>query len=469
MMKMKRTLKRALALIVAVILIVVMMAACASTNGGTNNPPNNDDDRRDDRDDRDDRDESRDREEPEEQVDSGDPAQIAVLNGFLDAAVHMFDETNLRSEGRIILSFSDSAEPASIVRLINAIFMGMPPENIILGAELGLMVTTEAYEDTAAFTISWIGDGGRPEPIISMIFVDDILYVGLEFIDIVRQIDGLTQMFPDLAQILPLFNFDYIAVDIDEILEMLGIDMDDLMDEIFWQFEDIGGLEDLEALNEALEAIVYSVAGTLADALRSFAPQMLTSDILKKDGDVYTLTLNAVSAVRLAESAVNAAAENEEAIKLFLRDLIMEVAQHLKLDGRTVRDILEELDYIDFARMAREFNYEIDYIMEMLESGEIPHMELELSLSGTGQGADKRQTASAVFSVTDLYALGMPFNTVAYEVSGVTTVMRTPIAAPSGNVVSFVDLIPLFEMLAEEMGGMFGSSGASDSPSVPAY
>ena len=377
MMKMKRVFKQAAILALAV-LVTVMMSACG--------------------------------------------AYADIVDGFLDAATYMSGESNVRTAANYTLRFSENAAPVSLARVINAAIAG--DEGFLTGVEVAFSAEAEVYEDTAKVTLAWIGAAGA-ETLMTVIIVDDVIYIGMELLAYVSQIDELAQFAP----MLTFFNFDYIAVDTGYLLEMMDVDMDKL--------------SDMEGHAE-IGAILRSAAGTFSDSLRSHTPQVLTKDIIAKEGDAYTLTLDAESAMQLFAEVLNIAKQNEDAIKSFLNELFAELTGKIPAAAELPEEMLEFLDNLDFEQIESKYN---EAVADLIIGKDIPTFDFSLTVSGTGSGAEMKQTTGVSFVTADMGDHSAPFEMLFLEVDVVTEVTNSPITVPTGNILALEDLVALFEML----------------------
>ena len=346
-------------------------------------------------------------------------AYVDIVDGFLDAATYMSGEQNIRSDTRITAGISEDAQPVSFAKFINAV--AASDVSFLSDVEMGLSIAFEKYEETAQFALTWIGENETQETLLTAIIVDNVIYVGLELLRFVGEIDEFAQFAP----IMTMFNFDYIAIDLDYLFELLEIEPDEL-----YGTGDYSGVE----------VIIRSAADKLRDAMLNYTPQVLTREVLSKDGDTYTLTLDAESAIQLVAEVLSIAAQNEDAVKSFIFEVLSEVTVLLD-DVEMPSEIIEYLEEADFAEIADEFNSAVKE-----KSEEIPDFDFALSVSGVGSGVDMKQTSIVSFAMSDLEKHGAPFNMLTFEVASVTTVTQEPVSAPTGNTVSLEDLIALIDM-----------------------
>ena len=354
-------------------------------------------------------------------------AYADLVNGFVDAAVYMRDEANVRSETSVTIRFSDEAEPVSFPQFVSLVMQAVEAEDkpLLEDIEIGLSLTTEVYEDNAAFSIGWIGKEGVVEPLMTLIAVDGVLYVSTELLWYIVEIDELASY----GWLPMMFDYDYIRVDSEYITEMIA----EAQSEYAMEAPEIP---------EQLIATIHSAAEALVDAILEYTPSVLPDDILIKEKDSYILSLDAESALLLLSEVLSIATENESEIKDFFGEVLGAIADEMGEDYRMPDDVLSDLAGVDFKEIADAYN---EALMDVEIGRDIPDFGLTISVSGTGRGTDKKQTTVMSFAMPELN--GGAFNALSLEISCVTTVAKDPITIPPGEKLSLERLITMREML----------------------
>ena len=346
-----------------------------------------------------------------------------IVSGFVDAATYMSDETNIRTESDFKIILSENAKPVSFSGLVNAIISEGP--DVLPDFELGMSVLSEIYEDSGKFVLSWLGSDGTAETLMTIVTVDDMVYIGLELLGYIRYIDELSEFAPLLA----FFNYDYITIDVNYLYELLEIDPADMMQ---------------PEINTAdLEAMMRSAMTKLDGILRNYTPQVLTKEVITKDSDKYTLTLDAESAIELIGEILNIASQNEDAIKDFLYSLFEEMTVYLDDTIDIPEEIGDFLDDLDFSQLSSLFD---DAVADVIIGEDIPDFNLSLSVSGIGRGDEKKQVTNTSFVMKDFAQEDFPIDKLAFEINNTTTITQQPVSAPTGNIVSIEELIALFSL-----------------------
>jgi hypothetical protein len=356
------------------------------------------------------------------------------VKGFTDAVTFMNGETNIRTEATMTFKFTENARPMTFSEFLKAIQNDSDIERLMTRTEFGISLALEVYDDTFELIIGWY-NGGQPEILMSIIFVDDTIYISTELIDYVFE------MFADeleaFGTLLSMFSVDYISLDLDsELLEMLDL-------------EDVFGAA---AMDAETEAFMLAANDKLADVMREYIPKLLTEDMLSADGRTYTLTLNAETTIQLLKDILNLVAVNESAIKEFIRELgeVMEIEEYA----------LRELDELNFTEFVLEGLKALD---DLVIGEDLPDFDLVYTVTGTGRNAEKAQTSAFAFVMNLKDFDADPIDALFFDLNSVTTISKGRIAAPSGNIISVEDIVAMVEdMLGDFGGGLFGM-GSGDS------
>lgn len=350
-----------------------------------------------------------------------------LVTGFADAATYMRGETNVRSEVSLNLKTSDDAKPLSFTQLLDrSMAYAENYDESILNAlftdlEMGFSLVTETYEDTALISLNWLGEGGNQEPLMTLILIDETIYISTELLGYTDNISELDEY----EAMLSLIDCDYIKIDISSMTDML---------------DTTAGLE-LEQQPDAQTAF-QSASDSLAEVLRNYTPKVLTeeyADTLKRENGGYTLTLNAETALALLSEVVNMMLEYETDIMAYLR----ETGGELGLDSAA-------LDELDLKQTATEMQASL---ADVTIGEDIPNFDMVYKVSGSGSGANKKQTSSMLLTMP-VEEEDVPFEVLTVQADSVTTIMTAPVAAPTGNVLSLEELMMQLMLVSEDFGEM---------------
>jgi hypothetical protein len=373
------------------------------------------------------------------------------VQGFVNAITHMDGEQNTRSEMTMSFKFSESARPMPFAQFLTEVVnvsnsrSGMADmERLLLSTEFGVTMVAEVYEDTAFTSIGWAGPYG-PETVMSFAVTDaNTVYIGTEILRYLGGIAGAAGIpQAELNMVLSMIDCDYIKIDISGLTGMMN---------------SLGGLGDLGGMGmpdfgfgnnfgmempDEIQAALDKAGGTFMEVLREYTPKILTEehrDILKSEGGGFTLTLNTEKAIALIGEILHMAAEYENEIRSFLLDIGGPLGiQPYMLNGLNLRDAVSAFE--------RE-------TANIVIGKDIPDFNLVYKVSGTGSGAQKRQTnnLSLMIPVDDP---SVPFDKLFINADSVTTITRQRVAAPSGRTLSLEELLGS-AMMNFGMGNMFG-------------
>ena len=357
-------------------------------------------------------------------------AYADLVNGFVDAAAYMRDEANVRSETSVTLRFSDEAEPVSFPQFVSLVLKAVEAEDkaFLEGIEIGLSLTSEVYEDNSAFSVGWIGENGVVEPLITLIAVDGVFYVSTDLLWYIFEIDELARY----GLLAMSFEYvDYIRVDSEYIMEMMAtaqseFDMD---------------MPEIPDIPEQLIETIHSAAEALVNTILEYTPSVMPDDILIKEKDSYILSLDAESAMMLLSEVLSIATENESEIKDFFNEVLEAIANEMGEDYHMPDDVLFGLADVDFKEVADAYG---EAVMGVEIGRDVPDFGLTISVSGTGRGADKKQTTVMSFAIPE-FKNGV-LDTLNLEISCVTTVAKDPITIPAGEKISLERVFTMLEM-----------------------
>ena len=360
-----------------------------------------------------------------------------LVKGFADTAAYMQGEENIRAETKVTISLSENAKPVSFTQFVNTAVKAAEEEDetALLGIEIGLMMIAEIYEGRAFAKLGWVGEGGLIDTLLTIVIIDETAFISTEILKYAGKINALAQYVP----MLNMIRYDYITVEYDYLCELLNS-----------EFADKADIEDIPDFS-ALEPILRAAMTAFTDVMRDYTPKVITKDIIKKEKDVYTLALDAEASIQIIGEILNIAAQNEEAIKEFLFDIITEAGAIIETD-KDLDAAFSPLGDADFTELAAKAG---DKINSLIIGDDIPDFEMTFAISGVGRGADKKQTAAMSIFADDLSKFGAPFDVLSVDVSSVHTIAKDKIIAPSGSTIPLSDLVAMVGMMqANGMGGL---------------
>ena len=343
--------------------------------------------------------------------------QSANAQGLLNALTSTAGQSGIRNETSIALSFSRGAPFMTFAGFANAAIEG---DIQLYDYAIGLTIISEEYEGIEKLTIGWMGEGGSSETIMTITNSEGMLYIGLEMFNFIAGIDGLAE----LADLLPLFSFSHIAVSTEELIALMGAGEDISM---------MDGLAEINPMQPSIEEF--------EGLMRAFAAEALTSDVLTKNGDTYTLTVNSELLPGLIGRILGFLADNEYSVKMALTDIIIAISMFSDID---VDEAIREVYAVNFKELAGE------YEAAQINTEDVPDFELILTASGSGNDTDARQSVFMSFYLSGLLDIDpeAQFDYIALEISSISEASFEPIdIPPEAGVIALSELIALFEML----------------------